>query len=88
MNKGVIKNILIVLLVSITTFSMIKCLSELKARCGLKNNLVKAQDDIAVLAQEKQNLLQELGKERKFKEQLGVNNYRLKDYLRVSINKI
>ena len=88
MNKGVMKNILIILLLSITAFSMIKYLSELRARYRLQGSLVKAQDEITVLAQEKQNLLQELGKEKSLKEQLLLRNAGLKDYLRASRSKI
>ncbi len=88
MNKGVMKNILIILLLSITAFSMIKYLSELRARYRLQGSLVKAQDEITVLAQEKQNLLQELGKEKSLKEQLLLRNAGLKDYLKASRSKI
>jgi len=77
MNKGVFKNILIILLLIITAFSMIKYLGELKLRHRLQDSLIKAQDEIAVLTQEKQNLLQELRKGKK-----------LKDYLRASKNRI
>ncbi|MFA4993109.1 MAG: hypothetical protein WC571_03990 [Candidatus Omnitrophota bacterium] len=77
MNKGLFKKILIILLLIITVFSVFKYLSELKLRYRLQDNLVKAQEEIATLTQEKQNLLQELGKKKK-----------LKDYLRASINKI
>jgi len=77
MNKRTFKNILVILLLSITVFSTIKYLGELKLRHKLQDSLLKAQDEIAVLTQEKQNLLQELGKKKK-----------LKDYLRASINKI
>lgn len=82
------KNILIILLLSITAFSMIKYLSELRARYRLQGSLVKAQDEITVLVQEKQNLLQELGKEKSLKEQLLLRNAGLKDYLRASRSKI
>jgi len=64
MNKGVFKNIAIILLLSVAIFSMFRYLNELKARCKLQDSLFKAQDEIAVLTQEKQNLLQELGKEK------------------------
>jgi len=88
MNKGIIKNILFILLLSITVFSMVRYLSELKAKYRLQDSLTKAQDDIATLAQEKQNLLQELGKEKKLKEQLALKNAGLKDYLGASRNKV
>ena len=88
MNKGVIKNILIILLLSLAVFSMVRYLSELKARYRLQDSLAKAQDTIAVLTQEKQNLLQELGKEKTLKEQLASRNAGLKNYLKASKNKI
>ncbi|MBU0548588.1 MAG: hypothetical protein KJ710_03150 [Candidatus Omnitrophica bacterium] len=88
MNKGIIKDILIILLLSITVFSMVKYLSELKARYRIQSSLIKAQDEVVVLAQEKQNLLQELGKEKELKEQLILKNAGLKDYLKASRNKI
>ena len=43
---------------------------------------------IIQLAQEKQNLLQELGKEKELKEQLILRNAGLKSYLKASKNKI
>jgi len=88
MNKGVVKNILIILLLSIAIFSMVRYLSELKARYRLQDSLAKAQDAIAVLTQEKQNLLQELEKEKELKEQLALRNAGLKDYLKASKNRI
>jgi regulator of replication initiation timing len=88
MNKGLIKNVLIVFLISITAFSMVKYLNELKARYNLQDNLTKAQDEISALAQEKQRLLQKLGEEAGIKEQLLLKNAGLKDYLKASRNKI
>lgn len=88
MNKGLIKNTLIILLLSITAFSMVKYLSELNTRYRLQGSLSKAQDEIAVLVQEKQGLLQELGEEKGLKEQLLLKNAGLKDYLKASRNKI
>ncbi|PIQ90713.1 MAG: hypothetical protein COV71_02875 [Candidatus Omnitrophica bacterium CG11_big_fil_rev_8_21_14_0_20_41_12] len=82
------KNIAFVLLLGITVFSMIKYVSELKERYRLQDNLVRAQDQIAVLAQEKQNLLQEIGKEKAFKEELALKNKGLKDYLKASKDRI
>ncbi|MDD5408513.1 MAG: hypothetical protein PHC71_00245 [Candidatus Omnitrophica bacterium] len=77
MNKWTFKNILVILLITTTAFSTIKYLSELKLRHRLQDSLLKAQEEITALTQEKQNLLQELEKKKK-----------LKDYLRASINKI
>jgi len=88
MNRGLGKNILIILLLSITVFSMAKYLSELKARYSLQDSLTKAQGEIIVLAQEKQGLLQELGEEKEAKEKLLLRNAGLKDYLRAGKDKI
>lgn len=88
MNRGLIKNIFIILLLSITVFSMIKYLSELKARYRLQDSLTKAQGEIIVLAQEKQGLSQELGEEKELKNKLLLRNAGLKDYLRAGRNKV
>lgn len=88
MNKRMFKNIAFALLLGITAFSMIKYVSELKERYRLQDNLVKAQDQIAVLAQEKQNLLQEIGKEKALKEELALKNQGLKGYLKASKERI
>jgi len=67
---------------------MFRYLSELKARYRLQDNLAQAQDEIAALAQEKQNLLQELGKEKGLKEQLASKNTVLRNHLRAGRNRI
>ncbi len=81
MNKDMVKNIVLILLVGITVFSMVRYMSELRERYRLKESLTQAQGQVTVLVQEKQNLLQELEKEKKLEANL-------KDYLRASKNKI
>ncbi|MDD5465554.1 MAG: hypothetical protein PHP73_04325 [Candidatus Omnitrophica bacterium] len=88
MNKGLIKNTAFILLLGITAFSMVKYISELKARYNLQDNLLQARGQLAVLTQEKQNLLQDLEKEKLLKEQLELKNAKLKGYLRAGNNKI
>ena len=88
MNNSAIKNMAIILLFSIAVFSMVRFVSELKAKYRLQDSLVQAQGELVVLNQEKQNLLQELGKEQKVKEQLALSNTKLRDYLRASKHKI
>ena len=88
MGKGFVKNMVIILLVSITVFSIMRYLSELKLRYRLQDNLTQAQAQIAALAQAKQNLLQELGKEKELTGQLVLKNTDLKDYLKASKNRI
>lgn len=88
MNKNTIKNTTITLLIAITVFSMFRYVSELKERFRLQDNLIQAEGQIAVLAQEKQNLLQDLEKEKIAKEQLTAKNSNLKDYLRAGKNRL
>jgi len=88
MNKDAVKNIALILLLGITVFSMVKYASELRARYKLQDNLVLAQGQITVLVQEKQNLLQDLKKEKELKEQLELKNVKLKDHLRASKHRI
>jgi uncharacterized protein (DUF3084 family) len=78
MHKNVIKNIALILLLGITAFSMVRYVSELKARFRLQDSLTQAQGEVAVLTQEKQNLLQELGKEKESNQQLSARNVKLK----------
>ncbi len=79
---------MVILLLGITAFTMVKYLNELKARYRLQDSLAKAQDEIAVLAQEKQSLSKELGEEKELKEQLLLKYAGLKDYSRAGRNKI
>ncbi len=88
MNKGVVKNIALILLLVIAAFSMVIYVNELKLRLNLQNSLLQAQGEVAGLTQEKQNLLQELRKEKELKEQLVLKNRTLKDYLRAGKNRI
>ncbi len=88
MNKNVLKNIMLIFFLSITVFSMVKYVSELKTRYRLQDNLIQAQDELAVLTQEKQKLLQELEKEKEFKEQMLRKNAYLKLYIKATTNKI
>jgi len=84
MNKDIIKNLAFILLLGITAFSMVRYISELKARFRLQDSLIQAQGDVTVLTQERQNLLQELGKEKKLNEQLADKNVKLKAYSKAS----
>ncbi|MDD5477334.1 MAG: hypothetical protein PHG87_03920 [Candidatus Omnitrophica bacterium] len=88
MNKDAVKNIVLILLLGITVFSMVKYVSELRERFRLQESLVQTQDQVTVLAQEKQNLLQDLKKEKESKEQLELKNAKLKGYLRAGGNRI
>lgn len=88
MDKNFAKNLLIILLLSITAFSMIRYISELKSKYRLQDSLNQAQNEIAGLSQEKQNLLKEIEKEQVLKEELIQKNSNLKDYLRASKNRM
>jgi hypothetical protein len=88
MSKGFLKNMVIILLLSVTIFSIVQYLSELKTRYRLQDTLTQAQTQITALAQSKQNLLQELEKEKELAGQLVLKNTDLKEYLRASKNKI
>ena len=84
MNKDALKNLVLVLLLGIAVFSMVRYVSELKARFRLQESLIQAQSEAASLSQEKQNLLRELKKEKEFTEQLTAKNVKLKAYSRAS----
>ncbi len=88
MNKDAVKNIALILLLGITVFSMVKYVSELRERFRLQESLAQTQDQVTVLAQEKQNLLQDFKKEKELKEHLELKNAKLKGYLRASGNRI
>ena len=88
MNKAAIKNIAFILLLVIAVFSLARYVSELKLRFSLQNSLLQAQGEVAQLSQEKQNLLQELRKEKGIKEQLAQENRALKSYLKAAKNRI
>ena len=88
MNKNALKNIALILLLSIAAFSMVRYVSELKVRYRLQDNLTQAQEELATLAQEKQKLLQELEKEKELKEQMSQKNANLKLHLKASTHKI
>lgn len=79
---------MLILLLGITIFSMVKYVSELNARYQLQNSLVQARNEIILIAQEKQNLLQELKKEKVLQEELALRNVALKDNLRASNQRI
>lgn len=88
MNKGVIKNLALLFLLGVAVFSMARYVVELRAKLALEENLAKAQGDILALNQEKQNLLQELGKEKDFNASLQAKNTALKSYVGASRNRI
>jgi len=88
MNKKLLNNTLIALLLSITIFSVFKYVSSVKERYDLLNSLNQTKELAAVLANEKQGLLQDLEKEKELQKQLNQENSALKDNLRLSEEKI
>jgi hypothetical protein len=70
MSKDAIKNLAVILLLSIAVFSMVRYVNEL--------------NKVAALTQEKQNLLQELGKEKELNDQLAAKNVKLRAYSKAS----
>jgi uncharacterized protein (DUF3084 family) len=88
MNKNGIKNLALILLIGLTIFSMVRYISELKEKIRLQDDLTQAQGQVTALTEEKQNLLQELGKEQELNGQLTAKNVNLKAYLKASKERI
>jgi len=88
MTKNTIKNIALIMLLSITAFSMFKDVTELQAKNRLQDDLTQVQGEYAVLAKEKQKLMYTLEREKEVKEQLLQKNANLKLNLKASRNKI
>jgi len=81
MNKGLLKNILIVLLLTIAIFCVFKYTQALKERYDLLVVLHQAQAQAEALGKEKQNLLLGLEKEKELQEKLSSENSSLKGNL-------
>jgi chromosome segregation ATPase len=81
MNKGLLKNILIVLFLTMTVFSIFKYKSVLNEKYELLNTLGQTRDQVAALEKAKQNLLQDIDKrkesEQAFKENLRASKIKL-----------
>jgi len=88
MNKDTIKNLGLILLLGVAAFSMVRYVTELKARFRLQDHLIQAQSEVTALAQEKQNLLQEIEKEQELNKQLSAKNVNLKLHLKASKNRM
>jgi len=76
MNKRVLLNTFILLLVSAS------CLLALKYISSLKENISSLKEDVSSLENQKQNLLQEIEKEKTAVQQLNARNAGLKDNLK------
>lgn len=92
MNKGLIKNVLIVLLLTIAVFSIVKYAVSLKERHDLELALNQARvqmaTQITALEEEKQNLLQEIQKEKNSQQEIKLQNSKIKVHLRASENRL
>lgn len=82
MNKALLKNILIVLLLTIAVFSGFKYTSSLKEKYDLLNKLHRLEQQMASLEKEKLNLLQEVEKEKELQLKLTQQHSELKALLR------
>jgi len=88
MNKTRLKNILLVFLLSVTIFSVFKYILSLKEKYDLSALLNQAKEQAAALENEKQNLLQEIDKEKALQEKLTQENTALKDNLKTDEEKL
>lgn len=88
MNKGLIKNILIVLLLTITIFCILKYVWVLKEKYDLLTILNQAKAQVAALEDQKQNLLQALEKEKELQQELDRENSKLKENLQASKRRL
>lgn len=87
-NKELMKNILIVLLLTIAIFSAFKYFWSLKEQYDLSNALKRLKEEETTLVKEKQNLLGALEKEKALQKKLTQQNSELKDYLRASKRRL
>ncbi|MFA4888080.1 MAG: hypothetical protein WC628_00695 [Candidatus Omnitrophota bacterium] len=87
-DKNLLKNILLVLLLTLTAVSIVKYIYTVREKLDLSNNLNQANSLSAALENEKQNLLQELEKEKQLQGELVQKKNALKDYLRASKTRL
>ena len=78
----------LVLLISITVFSVYKYVSALKEKYELLNALNEIKQQVQILENDKQNLSLELEKEKQLADKLSEQNAGLKDNLRASITRL
>jgi len=88
MNKGMLKNNLILLLAGIAIFSLFKYVSSVRERYGLANELNEAGLQIAVLEKDKVNLSQALNKKSTSEKQAAAEVLALKGYLKAGKKRL
>jgi len=84
MNKALLKNILIVLLLTIAVFCVFKYIASLKEKYDLLNTLNQIKEQVATLEKKEQGLLETLEKEKELQRKLSQENSGLKDGLKIS----
>lgn len=88
MNKGQVKNIVIILLLTITIFSVYKFISSLREKYELLNSLNQTKEQVAMLEKDKQDLLQEIEKDKQLQQKLTQQNLNLKEYLKAGKERL
>lgn len=88
MSKGQVKNIVIILLLTITIFSVYKFISSLREKYELLNSLNQTKEQVAMLEKDKQNLLQEIEKDKQLQQKLTQQNLGLKEYLKAGKERL
>lgn len=82
------KIILIIFLISISVFSIFRYSLSLKEKYDLKNDLEKIASQVRTLESERQNLLQELEKEKQTQQQLAEENTGFKESLKTKEEEV
>jgi chromosome segregation ATPase len=88
MTKPVLKNIIMVLLIILTAFSVVRYSLSLKEKYDLIIVLNQVKDELDVLEQEKQNLLVDLEKEKGRQAELSEKNAELKDNIKATRRRL
>lgn len=88
MNKPLVKNILFVLLSTITVFSVFKYAASLKEKYDLLITLNQTKEELGILQQEKQNLLADLEKQKELQEETAEENSELKDNIKATRRRL
>lgn len=82
------KNIIIALALGIALFSVFKYTAALREKYALLNSLNQVKEQAVALETEKQNLLQQLEKEKQIEEALAQQKAALKDNLKASRERL
>ncbi|MBU0710274.1 MAG: hypothetical protein KJ793_06170, partial [Candidatus Omnitrophica bacterium] len=86
--KRLLKNLLVVLLLSITVFSAFKYVKVLKDHYRLEGELKQAKTQLSIIREEKQNLLQRIEKEKLQAEELKSRAGSFKKHLLAVKNRL